>query len=325
MTNPNNAVGTNGAFGGRTSVNAFNDGISGYSAGILTGWACEPSSGLTVALGGDGDTRDVAIAEDNAGNKTTINNISGGPIPVTIGAAPSSNSRIDSIVAYVDNPPTGSATVTDNYGACGLIVVSGTASALPSAPTESTIRTAITADGASGTTAYYVVLANVTISSGTTDLTSSNIKAGGNAQIGSSNIDFTTFSKIMIGGNYNDSAASANSIIGLSEVRAQVGSGLTRSGNYVVIGNNISKVKVSSNVFYSQNGSGYGWMRINVNDQDVHLNAITNLSGGGYGSASISSAILSVSQGDKISLYNLEGGVKVRGTTSWLTVEAIDD
>ena len=75
MTNPNNAVGTNGAFGGRTSVNAFNDGLASYSAGIMSGWACEPSSGLTVVLGGDGNTRDVAIAEDNAGNKTTINNI----------------------------------------------------------------------------------------------------------------------------------------------------------------------------------------------------------------------------------------------------------
>jgi len=178
MTNPNNAVGTNGAFGGRTSVNAFNDGLAAYSAGILSGWACESDSGLTVVLGGDGNTRDVAIAEDNAGNKTTINNISGSPISVTVGNAPNSNSRIDSIVAYVDNPPTGVNNVTDNYGACGLIVVSGTVASTPVAPNESTIRTAITSDGGSGTTAYYVVLANVTIPSGTTDLTSSNIKAG---------------------------------------------------------------------------------------------------------------------------------------------------
>lgn len=192
MTNPNNSVGTNGAFGGRTSVNAFNDDLASYSAGILSGWACEPDSGLTVVLGGDGNTRDVAIAEDNAGNKTTINNISGSPISVTVGAAPNTNSRIDSIVAYVNNPPTGSDTATDNYGACGLIVVEGTASATPSAPNESTIRTTITADGASGTTAYYVVLANITIASGTTDLTSDDISAGDNALISASNIDFTT-------------------------------------------------------------------------------------------------------------------------------------
>lgn len=178
MTNPNNSVGTNGAFGGRTSVNAFNDGIAAYTSGILSGWGCSPSSGLTVVLGGDGNTRDVAIAEDNSGNKTTINNISGSPIAVTVGNAPNNNSRIDSIVAYVDNPPTGSSTATDNYEACGLIVVPGSVASTPVAPSESAIRSAITADGASGTTAYYVVLANVIIPSGTTDLTSNNIQEG---------------------------------------------------------------------------------------------------------------------------------------------------
>ena len=188
MSNPNNAVGTNGAFGGRTSVNAFNDDLSAYSAGIMSGWACSPSSGLTVVLGGDGSTRDVAVAEDNAGNKTTINNISGSPISVTVGNAPNNNSRIDSIVAYVDNPPQGSATATDNYEACGLIVVSGTVASTPVAPTDSAIRTAITADGASGTTAYYVVLANVTVASGTTDIVSDNIASGNVAEVTTKNL-----------------------------------------------------------------------------------------------------------------------------------------
>lgn len=191
MTNPNNAVGTNGAFGGRTSVNAFNDGLAAYSSGILSGWACSPDTGLTVVLGGDGNTRDVAIAEDNAGNKTTINNISGSPISVTVGNAPSTNSRIDSIVAYVDNPPTGSSTATDNYGACGLIVVAGTVASTPTAPTDNAIRTAITADGASGTTAYYVVLANITVASGTTTVTSGMIKAGNSAELNPLNLGFT--------------------------------------------------------------------------------------------------------------------------------------
>lgn len=201
MTNPNNAVGTNGAYGGRTSVNAFNDDLSVYSRGIMSGWACSPSSGLVVALGGDGTNRDVAIAQDNAGNKTTINNISGSPISVTIPAAPASNSRIDSIVAYVDNPPEGSATVADNPAACGLIVVSGTAAANPTAPIESTIRSKITADGASGATAYYVVLANVTIASGTTTITSSNITAGSTATLSTGNLDFASFGF----GNYSTS------------------------------------------------------------------------------------------------------------------------
>lgn len=189
-TNPNNAVGTNAAYGGRTSVKAFNDNIGAYSRGIISGWACSPSSGMTVALGGDGTTRDVAIAEDVSGNKITVNNISEAPINVTMSAAPSSNSRIDLIVAYVDNPPQGSATALDNPAACGLITVKGTAAVNPVVPSESAIRTAITADGASGSTAYYVILAQITIAAGTTDIVAGNISAGSAAGIGTQNINF---------------------------------------------------------------------------------------------------------------------------------------
>jgi hypothetical protein len=198
MTNPNNAIGTNGAFGGRTSVNAFNDDLSAWSRGVMSGWACVPDSGMTVALGGDSNIRDVAVAVDDAGNRTSINNISQAPVKVTIPGAPASNTRIDSIVAYVDNPPQGSATITDNYESCGIIVVSGTATANPVAPNESTIRTAITADGATGATAYYVVLANVRVASGTTDITAGEIEPGdisglvGEGIVKAENIDFDT-------------------------------------------------------------------------------------------------------------------------------------
>lgn len=178
MTNPDNAVGTNAAYGGRTSANAFNDGLASFGRGILNGWACLPSSGLKVTIGGQSGVRDVAIAQDDNGNNTTINNISGSPIEVTIGAAPGTNSRIDSIVAYVDNPPEGADTEADNPDACGLIVVPGTVSSSPSAPNNSTIRSAITADGGAGTTAYYVVIANILMSSGTTDITSNLITPG---------------------------------------------------------------------------------------------------------------------------------------------------
>lgn len=192
-TNPNSAVGTNAAYNGRTSVNAFNDDLAAYSRGILSGWACSSSTGLNVQLGGASTVRDVAVAVDNAGNRTTINNISGSPIEMTISAAPSTNSRIDAIVAYVDNPAEGVSTVADNPAACGMIVVKGNAAASPVKPNETMIRSAITADGASGVTAYYVILATVTIASGTTDLTSDNIAAGPSAGIGAQNIDFTTF------------------------------------------------------------------------------------------------------------------------------------
>ena len=176
MTNPNNAIGTNGAYGGRTSVNAFNDNLAIYQGrGILSGFAVSPNVGMSVAIGGDGTTRDVAIAEDNIGNKTTINNISESPVVLNIAGAPASNSRIDAIVAYVDNPAQGIATETDNPSACGLIDVQGTVSATPTRPTDADIRAAITADGASGSNAYYVVLAYCSILNGMTDITSGNI------------------------------------------------------------------------------------------------------------------------------------------------------
>ena len=198
MTNPNNSVGTNGAFGGRTSVNAFNDIMAGFTQGILSGWGCSPNSGLTVSVGGDGTHRDVAIAVDNAGNKTSINNISGSPINVSLSAAPGSNSRIDAIVVYVDNPPSGNTTTTDNPAACGIIVVKGTAASTPSAPNESQIRSGITADGASGTTAYYAVIAYITMASGTTDITSNMIATGKISQLNTAQIDTSAF-----GGNYS--------------------------------------------------------------------------------------------------------------------------
>ena len=194
-TNPNNAVGTNAAYDGRTTVEAFNDVLGAFtSRGILSGWACSPNSGMTVSLGGDGTTRDVAIAEDNAGNKTTINNISGSPIDVTMSAAPGSNSRIDLVVAYVDNPPQGASSTADNPSACGIIKVDGTPASTPVAPNDSAIRTAITADGASGSTAFYVVLASITIASGTTDIASGDITQSSMAKVNDSNLSLSGFS-----------------------------------------------------------------------------------------------------------------------------------
>lgn len=183
MTNPNNAVGTNGAYNGRTSVNAFNDIMGAFTKGVVSGWNCTPKSGMTVSVGGDGSTRDVAIAEDNAGNKTSINNISGQPIDVTIPAAPATGNRIDLIVAYVENPPQGDPAQVDNFQACGLITVSGTAASVPTAPNDTTIRNAITTDGATGATAYYVVLAQVRVGTGVTTIGSGVITQGAKAQV----------------------------------------------------------------------------------------------------------------------------------------------
>lgn len=195
MTNPENAVGTNAAYNGRTSVNAFNDVLASLTRGLISGWECKPSTGMIVMLGGNGTTRDVAVAEDNAGNRTTINNISGSPVPVTIAAAPGANSRIDAIVGYVDNPAMGAAETADNPSSCGLIAVSGTTASVPSAPDDGTIRSAITSDGANGTSAYYVILATIKVTTGLTTITGDNIISGDHSKLVPGSIDSNNIGK----------------------------------------------------------------------------------------------------------------------------------
>lgn len=214
MTNPDNTVGTNAGYNGRTTPNAFNDILAAYSGrGIVAGWACSPKSGMTVQLGGDGTTRDVAIAEDNTGNRTTINNRTATPVEITLGGAPSTGSRIDTIVAYVNNPQSGDgATDVDFPSQVGIIAVSGTASGSPSAPSEATIRSAITSDGADGASAYYVELARIAVGQGVTTIGSGVISAGAiaspsNISLGSGSVGTTALaSNAVTTGKIADSA-----------------------------------------------------------------------------------------------------------------------
>lgn len=183
MTNPNNSVGTNAGYNGRTSSKAFNDVLGAFTKGIVSGWGCAPKSGMVVSLGGNGTDRDVAIAEDNAGNRTTINNRSGAPIDATIAAAPSTNNRIDAIVAYAEQSIQGTgASDVDFASGVGLIVVSGTVAANPVAPNDTAIRNAITADGATGSSAFYVVLAEILVGTSVTTIGSGAITQGARAE-----------------------------------------------------------------------------------------------------------------------------------------------
>lgn len=172
MTNPNNAVGTNAAYGTRTSVNAFNDFCQLVSGrGIVRGWSVRPKAGMVVSVGGIAGTRDVAVAEDNLGNRTTINNISGLAIDIEIEAASVSSNRYDAIVAYVNNPAQASDESPDAPSVCGIIDVQGGTTGV----SEQQIRSAISADGGTGSTAYYVVLATILVSAGMTTITSTSI------------------------------------------------------------------------------------------------------------------------------------------------------
>lgn len=173
MTNPNDAVGTNAAYGTRTSVNAFNDFCQLVNGrGVLSGWKVQPKAGMVVSVGGEAGIRDVAIAEDNLGNRTTINNRVSASIDVEVPAASVSSNRYDAIVVYANNPAQADDTTPDAPSVCGIIEVQGGTTGV----SEQQIRSAISADGGTGSVAYYAVLATVFVAAGTTTITSGNIQ-----------------------------------------------------------------------------------------------------------------------------------------------------
>lgn len=175
MTNPNDAIGVNAAYGTRTSTNAFNDICQLVNGrGVLSGWSVVPKTGMTVEVGGVAGTRDVAIGEDNLGNRITFNNRIATAVDVEIAAASASANRYDAIVLYAKNPAivtAASPIPQDAPSVCGIIDVQGDSLGV----SDAQIRAAITADGGAGTNAYYVVLATIYVAQGTTTIAAGNI------------------------------------------------------------------------------------------------------------------------------------------------------
>lgn len=263
MTNPNNAIGTNAGFGGRTSPNALNDNLAAWTRGVISGWACSPKTGMTVQIGGSGSDRDVAVAEDNAGNKTTINNRSGSPVGITLSGASSTGNRIDSIVAYVDNPAQGTSSDVDYAPACGIIAVKGTVSSNPSAPTNARIRSAITADGANGTAAYYVILANITVGQGVTTIGSGAIAQGAKATLQQFLDSITTSNRLDIGKWHFYYTRFINTASGWQNHTITVPSDF---------GEHIIDVHISAAFGYSGNNYGCTWFNQTTNSVQVRFN-----------------------------------------------------
>lgn len=194
MTNPDNIVRVRARNGGRASVYEANGWCQAFSTGLLEGNGVIQNTvaDMNVLVGGSITKPDVMIATNPAGYKIALDIVGQQAVAIT---APASNKRISAIVAYTDDLslPTTQDTVTGAPGSCGLIVVNGTAASSPTAPNDTTIRSAITADGATGSQASYCVIATVLVASGTTAITNSEItmqKAG----VMSQNIDFTTYS-----------------------------------------------------------------------------------------------------------------------------------
>ena len=192
MTNPDNIVRVRARNGGRASVYEANGWAQAYTSGILDGNGVtqNTSADMNVLVGGSATNPDVLIAENASGYKIALDLVGQQAIAIT---APASNSRISAIVAYTDDLSlsTTENTVTGSPASCGLIVVNGTAASSPSEPTDSQIRSAITADGATGSQASYCVIATILVASNTTIITNSQI-TNKIATITSKNVDFAT-------------------------------------------------------------------------------------------------------------------------------------
>ena len=201
MTNPDNIVRVRARNGGRASVYEANGWAQAYTSGLLEGNGVtqNTSADMNVLVGGSATKPDVVLAINPADYRIGLDIVGQQAIAIT---APASNSRISAIVAYTDDLSlaTSEDTVTGSPSSCGLIVVNGTASASPSEPTDNQIRTAITADGATGSQAAYCVIATILVASTTSTITDSLItnkvaKLAGTGVVSSSNIDFTTMKK----------------------------------------------------------------------------------------------------------------------------------
>lgn len=192
MTNPDNIVRVRARNGGRASVYEANGWCQAYGSGILegTGVVQNTVANMTVLVGGSSSKPDVLIAQNPAGYKIALDLVGEQPVTIT---APASNSRISAIVAYTDDLALESTedTVTGSPASCGLIVVNGSTSASPSAPTDTQIRNAITSDGATGSQASYAIIATIRVASNTTSITDALITRN-QAGVQSSKIDFAT-------------------------------------------------------------------------------------------------------------------------------------
>lgn len=295
MTNPSNAVGTNGAYGGRTSVDALNDVLGAFSGpGVLEGWNVRANSGMTVMAGGQSGIRDVAIAQDQLGDRTTVNNRLGSPVNITLSAASSSTARVDSIVLYVNKPASVSTTTIDNPGACGIIAVNGTTSA----PSDADIRSAITADGGTGATAYFVVIADITIPASATVITNSNIKNYSKGLLNSPMLNWSTMEKwaINLAGNPSVSQAGAYNYVDIPD--STINFTATVGGVYLaIVGGAVSCQSASTDCY----------LRLVINGTAICSALSQNAQAGKY-TAVFSAQIFTATQASNTAKLTLGGG-----------------
>ena len=192
FTNPGKIVRLRSRPNGRGSVYEANMWAQQHSDGLFSGRGVVRNTvaDMNVLVGGTTDNPDVVLGKLPSGFLIALDIVGQQVIRIT---APSSNKRIASVVAYSDNIALNSTdtNTTGSPSSCGLIVVYGSTSATPVAPTESQIRQAVTQDGATGSQAVIAIIANITTESSTTTITDEMI-AVNYGKLSSHSIDLTT-------------------------------------------------------------------------------------------------------------------------------------
>ena len=204
-TNPGNIVRIRSRNGGRASVYESNMWAQKFTGGLFSGNGVRQntSADMNILVGGSSTNPDVVIGQNAAGYNIALDLVGTQTVAIT---KPASNSRISAIVAYTNDLSLTSADAgtTGSPSSCGLLVVHGASSASPVAPSNNDIRTAITADGATGSQATYCVIATILVASTTTTITNTLIStrkaqlptAGiADGAVTSDKVDFTTMLK----------------------------------------------------------------------------------------------------------------------------------
>lgn len=143
-----------------------------HQRAYFSGFACTQTSpaGMSIQIGG-GSAADSALLVLTNGRAVLLST-DGTPETVAIPTAPASGSRIDAVVSYIDttsSDPDSETPGTPEY--VHTIVVSGTASSSPSAPTDSQIVSALPA----GANSKYYRWCDVKVAQSQTVITNSNI------------------------------------------------------------------------------------------------------------------------------------------------------
>lgn len=188
-----------------------------HERAYFSGFACTQTSpaGMSIQIGGGDEVDSAAIFISS--DRAVLLSTDGTPQTVTIPTAPASGSRIDAVVSYID---TSSASADDETPGTPeyvhTIVVSGTASGSPSAPTDSQIVSALPA----GANAKYYRWCDVRVAQGATTITNSNITdkkpASPNVYFTASDVPTSNYKSIALTGSFG----STHGTIPISQLKA---------------------------------------------------------------------------------------------------------